>query len=245
MNRETARKHKTGIEKIIERLLASENVCDNRKGNDLNELLILSHKRWRDMFHILRVGSTPEGALAVVCRLQATGLIWSGGQAVRHDSFHCVVGITNSYPLSMPSVQFLEPVPWCGHVVHKDFLPEVSTLSAQWHEYLRQGHGRCCYLRSSQWSPATGTLAIVLWQVSRLVTLSKEWAESVSLNPAARDYALRLIREDGRLPLGESLPYPHDIVSEIAQSNFAAEGLLEGDDIDWSDENEEVARDAS
>jgi hypothetical protein len=186
MNPEVARNPGPEIEDVIGRLLASTNACDNRKGIDLRELLTLSRGRWRNRLEILQLGSTPERALVTVCRLQLAGLGWSDGQPTRQDSFVCAVSIPSCYPLSLPGAQFLGAIPWCGHVVHKDFLPEESRLPSHLQEYLRLGHGKCCYMRSSQWMPDACTLAIVLWQVSRLVTLEKSYGEPASLNPTGR-----------------------------------------------------------
>lgn len=247
MNPQSDGRHRPRMEEIIGQLMASENVCDTRKAVDLTQLLTLSRGRWRDRFGILRMGSTPEGGLAVVCGLEAAGLIWSGDAPVDHGSFICAVSIQNNYPLCVPGVQFLRPVPWCGHVVHKDFLPEASWLPAHLQGYLRQGHGRCCYVRSSQWGSDTGSLAIALWQVSRLVTLTKEHGESGSLNPTARDYALRLGEEGGRLPLGPPLPYPHDDGAEAADTVVVAAAAAPDEDaadIEWIDRKEEPDPDA-
>jgi len=230
---------------VVERLIASSNVCDNRKGSDLNELLVLSRERWRNRCRVVQLGSTPEGGLAIVCQLQVAGLTWSDGQAVRRDAFRCTIGIANTYPMSMPDVRFLDPVPWCGHVVHRDSLPEASGLPPQLQDYLRQGHGRCCYLRSSQWTPAKGTLVIVLWQVSRLIAFGKGWAEAASLNPAARDHALRLARQPGRLPLGKPLPCPRIVDSQSVRV-APADGTLTNDgDIEWGNTIEEATHDWS
>ena len=70
MNPQNDGKHIPRMEEIIGQLMASENVCDNRKGVDLTQLLTLSRGRWRGRFGILRLGSTPEGGLAVVCALE-------------------------------------------------------------------------------------------------------------------------------------------------------------------------------
>jgi len=234
-------------EAIIERLTASENVCDNRRGADLQELLTLSRGPWRERFEILRFASMEEGALAVVCRLSVTGLVCRDGQPVRHGAFVCALGIPNSYPLAPPTVQFLGTIPWCGHVVHKDFLPEVSQLPPFLQEYLRQGHGRCCYVRSSQWRADVGTLAIALWQVSRLVSFDKTRGEVASLNPMARDYARRLAEDGGSVPLGPPLPYPRvDDLEQVGATAVAeTPRTVEGDDVEWLPKETEGQPDAS
>ena len=68
--------------------------------------------------------------------------------------------------------------------------------------------------------------------------------EAVSLNPAARDYALRLAGEQGRLPLGAPLPYPHDDGGE-GNANANAFEEDEDDDVEWTNENEEATQDVS
>lgn len=245
MARNSIQKPTTTIEQIIDRLSASRNVCDNRKAADLRELIALAGGAWRGCFEILRFGSMPEGGLAIVCRLKVAGLIWSNGQPVPHDTFVCALGIPNSYPLAAPTVQFLGTVPWCGHVVHRDFLPDASHLPSYLQEYRRLGHGRCCYVRSSQWRPDTGTFAVVLWQVSRLVSLAKGQGEAGSLNPAARDHAQRLATEGGSLPLGRALPYPREDdlerVAAAAVGEFSRQG--NEDDVEWVTEDRETSRD--
>ena len=107
----------------------------------------------------------------------------------------------------MPHVKFA-PAPFNPHVIHQGFLPERRGLPAELYTYVdQQGDGHTCYLRGSQWSLDGSTLALVVWQISRIVTLTAFHGESVSLNTAARDHALRLA-EEGRLPLGPALPPP-------------------------------------
>ena len=241
MQKKTSKTCKTTAD-IVQRLVASKNVCDQRKGADLQELVALSRGPWGSRVEVLEFGSLPEGGLAVVCRLSVPGLIWSEGQPIRHGDFVCVLGIPNSYPLAPPTVQFLGAIPWCGHVVHKDSMPDVSQLPAFLQEYRRQGHGRCCYIRSSEWRADIGNLAIVLWQVSRLVSLAKDWGEIASLNPSARDYRQRLAEQTGRLPLGHPLPYPwEESVGQIGAAALAASPQTSPDeDVEWTAKEEEV-----
>lgn len=224
------------IQKIVQQLLASENVCDQRKGRDLQQLLQLSHGLWRSRFEILGVRTTSDRSLVILCRLQVVGLIWSGDNPVKYNTFICAVGIPNNYPLSKPWIKFLGQIPWCCHVVHQDFVPDTKGLPANLQEYLRQGAGNCCYTRTSQWTPSL-TLAVVIWQVSRLLTFSKVWGEAGSLNLAARDYALRSAKEGKiQLPLGEPLTYPHDehpFDGEEAFLNGATQDGETGEDIEW------------
>ena len=196
-------------------------------------LRVLGRVLWANRFEILGFGGRPDGALSMLCRLRATGLIWQG-EPGPHDTFTFTVDIPRYYPLSPPGIRFVEPVPFCPHVVHEQFLPAMEHVPPEFQAYLRAGgHGNCCYLRSSQWSsdPATHDLAIVVWQLSRVVTLGKAVGEVQSLNPRARDHALRLAQAD-RLPLGKSLPYPSDH-GEETQTTPCADEFAE-DDIAWT-----------
>jgi len=198
-------------EDVIRQLLASDSVCDLRKGNDLARLHTLSQGPWAGRFAFLGFGGNPDGSFTMLCRVHTTGLVWQG-EALPHDVFTFAAVISRYYPLSLPRIKFADPVPYCPHVVHKEFLPPMAHVPTEFQEYVRKGgHGNCCYLRASQWSSdsATHNLAVVAWQVSRVLTLGKAFGEAQSLNPAARDHARRLA-EDHRLPLGDSLPYPHD-----------------------------------
>jgi len=232
----------TKIQKIVKQLLASENVCDQRKGRDLQQLLQLSQGSWRSRFEVLGARTTTDRSLVILCRLQVVGLIWSGDKPVSNNTFICALGIPNNYPLSKPWVKFLGQIPWCCHVVHRDFVPDSKGLPANLQEYLRQGAGNCCYTRTSQWTPSV-TLAIVIWQVSRLLTFSKVWGEAGSLNLAARDYALRTAKEGKiRLPLGEPLAYPHDKYPFDGEEVFLDETAQDSEteeDIEWVIQPEE------
>jgi len=229
------------LEEIVNQLLASENICDKRKGSDLLELLQLSRSLWQGRFDIVGIGgSAQERALVIVCAIQATGLIWADGGPKRHNKFICTLGIPHNYPLSKPNVRFLRDIPFCCHVVHREFVPEAKRLSSRLYEYLRNGEGCCCYIQSADWTPSL-TLSIVLWQVSQLLTFAKSHGEAGSLNPAARDYMQRCI--ENKLPLGKSLPYPHDQVEILRPLHKKVKGKQ---DIEWiSEKFDEVAYDAS
>jgi hypothetical protein len=79
----------------------------------------------------------------------------------------------------------------------------------QFVEAVRAGRdGACCYLRPDQWSPlTTHDLAVVVWQVSRILSGTRLYGERGSLNHHACDHYQRL-QEEGRLPLGPALPLP-------------------------------------
>jgi hypothetical protein len=221
---------------ILHVLTMSANVCDRRKVRDLRGLEAFCRGPWRDRFEIVKAGSMPDRSLGMVCALRANGLVWANGAPQAHDIFAFVLGLPPNYPVAIPSVRFLDPVPWSPHVVHADFLPPLNGLPAEFQEYVRQGHGHCCYLRTFQWTPdaATHTLATVAWQISRILTLSKSWAEVNSLNLVARDHALRLARE-GAVPLGAPLPCP------TAPPDAAAADDEDGEDPDVEWEGSEAA----
>jgi hypothetical protein len=59
-----------------------------------------------------------------------------------------------------------------------------------------------------------------------MLVLAKTWGEVFSLNQAARDYTLSLAKkENGRLPLGDPLPYPH--YNKLENEKNATVAMLE------------------
>lgn len=227
------------LHEVAGRYLASANTSDQRKGHDLAVLRRLAAGLWAGRFAVPACGSGPGRELVLLCRMGATGLIWSGERAVRHDDFAFAMLVPHTYPLAMPQVRFVQVVPFNPHVVHREHLPALGHLSAELQAYLRQGHdGVCCYLRSAQWSPDTScNLALVVWQVSRILTGKARHGEVNSLNPAARDEMLRLA-EEKKLPLGDPLAYPHE--EDAAEEGETPEAepafaFAEGEDIEWVD----------
>lgn len=226
---------------IVNRLLRSPSVCDQRKALDLQNLLALGAGRWKGRFAVVQFAGMADQALGVVCSLKVPGLVWSGGAPAPWDTWLFVLVIPHNYPLSPPSVQFLDrTLPWCSHVVHRDFLPEApADLPPEFQALIREGSGHTCLLRRGDWSPAAAShnCAVVVWLLSRVISLNKTHAEAASLNKAARDYTLRLERE-GRLPLGEPLPYPDPGAGpgEGWVEARADGGPATGGDIEWSDE---------
>lgn len=195
-------------DQIMRRLLQAENPCDQRKGRDLGILLRLLAERWRQQVCILGAYPGDDGSLGLVFCLQVKGLVWGNDIPVVRDTFEFVLGIPRNYPLILPSVQFVGLIPYNPHVVHPEFIPSTVGLPTELQVYARQGAGCCCFLRHTQWhTDLSHNLALVLWQVSRILTLNKVFGEARSLNQAARDYVIHLQRED-RLPLGPPLPLP-------------------------------------
>jgi hypothetical protein len=180
-------------EEVIERCLASSNACDQRKGGDLAHLV-----------------ASANLSLTAICRLHARGLVSLDRRICPQEQFRFALAIPHRYPLSLPVVKFVGDIPYSPHVVHRSFMPESAGIPPELQEYLRLGEGYCCYLRSSQWSIAlSSNLAVIVWQISRLLTLDKLFGEMGSLNPSARDYAIRL-QDEGQTPLGPPLPYPSE-----------------------------------
>jgi hypothetical protein len=217
------------VQLIIDALGASANACDQRKSVDLGELLALGDGVWRGRFALTGFQQGPERSLVALCQLRTPGLVWSGNRAVEHDDFHFALCIPHRYPLAMPIVRFLPPIPYSPHVVLAAHLPEMTGLPASLQEYIRAGEGNCCFMLSSQWDARRSTLAMVVFQISRVVSFTKIHGEVSSLNHVARDTALRLQRE-GRLPLGMCLPYPQE--TEGAGAEPAAPGGAIEDDIE-------------
>ena len=192
---------------IVERLTASDNLDDQRKGSDIAEVLRLSQDIWKGRLDILDFAAGENRSLVVDFRMITPGLIWDGGHPIPHDLFHLKVALQHNYPAFQPSFRFEGKVPWSMHVVHKQFIPDVEDLAPEIQAYLRQGHGNCCALRSWSRDVNTHSLAICLQQVSGIVSMDIYRGEAYSLNRQARDHTLRLAAEH-RLPLGPPLPYP-------------------------------------
>ena len=226
---------------VLRGLEQSPNVCDQRKLHDLLQLQALGAGMWHGVCGLLCFAPAADRCLLAICGLRVAGEVWSPVESRPVPCREWVLGlaIPHRYPLSGPGVLFLPPaVPFNSHVVHASF-PAATDLSAELQEFMRNGHGHCCYLRKAEWSrdAATHTLAAVVWQVSRILTLSKIYAEANSLNRAARDHALRLTAA-GQTPLGPALPCPYQAPPGVGTSGAgAAAGVLLGDDgpddVEW------------
>jgi hypothetical protein len=196
------------LQAVIESCLASANACDQRKGHDLSHLLAMQTGLWSGRFVVEGLFGLPSLALAVLCRLRVNGLVWEDGGPRPHEVFRLVLLISHNYPLLVPGARFVDEVPYCPHVVHGSFLPDTAGIPSELQTYIRMGQGNCCFLRTAQWSSDLScNLALVVWQISRILTFDKVFGEAGSLNASARDFAIRL-RETGTAPLGSPLPHP-------------------------------------
>lgn len=214
------------MEGVIGRLLASASHCDKRKGVDLGGLLELARGAWQGRFGVLGFAAATRGALAAVCALSGTRSLVRADEL--GDAFRFALVIPPRYPLSMPHVQFLDPVPFSPHVVHPESLPDPAGLPAELQGYIRQGVGYMCYLKADQWNAARGSLALAVWQVSRILS-GRVHGESASLNRAARDYLLRMrAAGDQRIVLGPPLSYPIDLKRPAVAAS-------PNGDIEWED----------
>lgn len=224
---------------IVRQLQGSANAWDQRKGVDLTEILALSQNEWRDRVALRAFARGPRRTLLAIVNLAGTkSLVWEG-KPTQVDKFTFAMAIHNSYPQSMPFVKFMVPVPFNPHVVNLAFLPDdTAGIPAELQAYLRQGSGNMCFLRSEQWNPARDSLAVVIWQVSRILS-GRIRAEAASLNQAARDF---LLRGEPGFELGPPLPFPCAGRSSAAVPPWEAEGAC---DVEWLDgESEEADRDA-
>jgi hypothetical protein len=212
---------------------ASSDPCAQRIMFDINTLRALSEGQWRDRVRIAGFNFDPRGALLVRVELQAQGLRWSAGGPAAWDRWDLVLVVPPRYPLQMPGVVFIREVPFCPHVVHRD-CPPPGRLPPGLQDYLVRGHGHCCYMQSTDWSwdVAACNLAVVLWQVSRIVTLEKVHGEANGLNHVARDHATRLAAE-GRTPLGPALPLPE--IAAGAEKKAAAIKDADSDVVYWDE----------
>jgi hypothetical protein len=244
MNREGENQKAQLIREVTERLAASGNVCDQRKGRDLEELLELSETIWRDRFSLEGFLSGARRMLLAVCTFTGVrSFIWEGKPGMA-ERFRFVIGMTPDYPLSLPAIKFQEPIPYSPHVVHPAFLPDdLAGLSGELQEYLRNGRGCMCYVHSQQWSPTTDSLAIACWEASRILA-GRFHAEAGSLNQSARDFMLRGEAGDR---MGPSLPYPRTPAEGRQREALFSWGqgdaaeAPDSDAMDWVDEGDREA----
>jgi hypothetical protein len=205
------RRPRFSLERLIQLLEKSPNVCDQRKAADLQKLVDLTKGPWSGRVALLGAECGQQWNLNVVLQMEVPGLAWQG-QPVPQTTWMALLTVPHSYPMEMPVVRFVGGVPYCSHVIHREFLPDEGRLPPelrQFVEAVRAGRdGACCYMRHSQWSPApTHDLGLVVWQVARIVSGTRLFGERGSLNNHARDYYQRL-KDEGRLPLGPGLAAP-------------------------------------
>ncbi|MBN2564803.1 MAG: hypothetical protein JXB46_03750 [Candidatus Eisenbacteria bacterium] len=223
---------------VVARLKASPNVCDQRKGRDVEALMALAQGKWSSRFSLVRAFPGPQRSLTLLCELVISGLVWRN-QPEPHSDWLIALGLPWNYPLAMPGAGFLRDVPYNPHVSHRAFALEPRGLSAELHRYveeLRSGRdGGICFVRASQWTAdSTRDLALLIWQISRILSGNVLYGEAAALNHSARDHYLRL-KQEGKLPLGPSLPFPHENGS--LQGHFAEQAHAavsdEDPDIEW------------
>jgi len=222
------------LDQVVARLGASPNVCDQRKARDIHMLNTLAEGHWSGRLAPLGADCGRQRSLDVAVQLDVPGLVWRG-QPEPHRSWTMVVAVPHNYPMVQPEVRFAGVIPYCSHVIHREFLPDEAGLPLELRQFIeavRAGRdGACCYLRHAQWSPlTTHDLAVVIWQVSRILSGARLFGEQGSLNNHARDYYQRLDGE-GRLPLGPALPVP----SNGATANKSGRDPRSGDDDDEDD----------
>lgn len=229
------------VGRVIERLLESPSVCDQRKSGDLQTLKELAEGPWSGRLVLLGVDCGRQRSMDVVVQLDVPGLVWRG-RPEPHRNWTMILAVPHNYPLALPDVRFAGPaVPYCSHVIHREFLPDENGLPPelrQFVEAVRAGRdGACCYLRHSQWSPlTTHNLAMVVWQVSRILSGTRLFGERGSLNRHANDHYQQL-KDTDKLPLGPALPVPFsDLVD--GQPNYSEEdaGGEEEEAIEWTSE---------
>lgn len=202
---------------IVSRMAEEKDVKTRRLARDIQQLIDLSAGLWRDRFYLRGLGQAPDRSWQVQAEIVVPTLLNNNGKTAE-PACECVVGphrlvlgIPRFFPLAMPSVFLLPPIPWNAHVMHPDGLPgQVESLPAELQRYVRMGSGHVCYMNDSEWSgvePDFCNLANVVWVISRILTLELVHPEEAALNPRARDVFIRM-KEDGRVPLGAALPCP-------------------------------------
>ena len=212
---------------VQQMLLQSPNAGDRRKGRDLAQLAELEAGQWAGLFRLRGARPGPQRTLCILADLHVCGLVWDGTAPRIHNDWQLLLGVLHSYPLAEPAAAFSgAPTPFNPHVLDKNFAPQASGLAPEMRRFLTAAHdGACCWTVASQWRPTLSyTLALVVRQVSRILTGSLLYCEKYSLNDLANDHYLVLARE-GRLPLGPSLPVPRDPGTPAPQA-------LDGDDED-------------
>jgi hypothetical protein len=221
MNTHDRSENGLGVGEVIRQLRESTNVCDQRKGHDLEEVVTLTRTAWADRLTVCGFLKGARRSLLAVCSLTGTkGLVWEGAPAVA-DRFRFVAGMNPDYPLSLPFFKFLTPaIPWNPHCVHPAFVPgDTAGLPAEMQAYLREGQGNLCYIQWHQWNAKNDSLAVAIWDMSRILS-GRFHAEAASLNHAARDY---MLRGECGVELGPPLPYPR-----FSAAAAAAAGEEEG-----------------
>lgn len=215
---------KPTIRSIADALRSSQNVCDQRKGNCIRRVLDLQNGIWRDRFQTLACAEGEGRSLVLVCQLQVPGLVWQEGQPRPNEKWIVAAGLANNYPMAMPKVQFHQFLPFNPHVVSRSHVSDAAGMPPELQEFLRHGaDGACCYLKTEQWSAnASLGLPFVFWQLSRLLVFENTHGERASLNPVARDWA---IRHESELPLGKPLPWP--------SPQEPAPAMTESEDMEW------------
>lgn len=224
------------VQQVRDVLAESSNPRDSREGTEI-DLLEPCPDEWRGRF-ALRGGTSARGGLGLLMDLVADGAIWTPNGPSPHRDWQMLIIFPDHYPISQASVLFVDPVPFQTNTCHRDCLPDAARLDPEYHEFVRRGHGSCCYMSRSDWSTdfTTHNLALVVWQLSRLITYSTFRGEGrATLNSKAFDHAMRL-RDQGRLPLGPPLPFPIRSVTQLGAAGvLAQEAGDEGEGFEFID----------
>ena len=226
------------LAQVVAALSRSQNVSDIRKARDLEVLDEVARTLWSGRCIVRGVGAGEQAALCLAVTLNdVAGLVLCGDQPVLQHRWDLLVYLPAHYPYARPDVRFeAGTVPFNPHVLHRDSIIDEETLPremVQFLEAMRRGQeGWMCYAAS--WSPlATHDLALLVWQVGRILG-GRVLGEKYSLNNSARDYYLRLAGE-GRLPLGPPLPLPCTFAGQDAAA----------DPIDSDDQDVEIFEEES
>jgi len=226
------------LDVLSNKLLASPRPCDQRQGRDIRRLLDLSGTLWAGRVEPLCASPVEGRKYAVLMHLNTPGLVWQE-QPVIHDRWTLVLVLTSNYPMAIAQARFAQVIPYCPHVCQRRFAPTEAECPPELREFitaLRQGaEGYCCYARQEQWSPdAAHDLALVVWQISRLLCGAAFHGELGTLNRHALACYIDLARQN-KLPIGTAetpplaaLPLPIDTGAAPAVMLDAA-----GDDVEW------------
>ena len=167
--------------------------------------------QWHGHLQLKDFGALPRHYLGILFELHCAGLIYDptcGPTPASH--FSGVLAIPPRFPKAVPTIKMDSPAPYCAHVCQPMLDSRVDSLPPGLVSQIREhGEGYACFIEHREFdsSPQGTTLAVCLHQLSRIITLRAFHGEAATLCRPALDHTKNLDKQ-GRLPLGESLPYP-------------------------------------
>jgi len=193
------------ISRVNEVLGKSDQSCKVRVRLDLENTIHMEQTQWKGRVELLEL-IPKNDVVDLLFRLDVCALVLQDEQPILHEGFALLMQIPKRYPLLKPRVQLVGPtIPWNPHVLHGAVAEE--RLPVELRPYAHLGRGTCCYINNWSADIRNHNLPLVIAQISRVLTLTRFHGEAGTLNPEARDDAIRR-KERGELPLGPALPFP-------------------------------------